>query len=211
MTIKIHKRIPFGPVFQGLVADPEAKHYKRIRYAVWLYLYLIAFSNLRTGKLIAGLPDIARDMGLPEETLRSWLGHLRKWHYVTVERVGGGLLFKVAKWTDISSVLEPKPSAEQPKRPSWSGQRGSVSLNEKEHPLPDNPAEIASYLVDVLHGPGYKTRFETISNIYPKSIIQQALSETTAVPEGKIKKSRGALFVYLIKKYAQEQQPRLGD
>jgi hypothetical protein len=67
MIQRTHKRIPFGPLFQGLVADPQAKHYHRMKNAVWLYLYLIAFSNLKSGKLIARLSDIAQDMGLPEK------------------------------------------------------------------------------------------------------------------------------------------------
>jgi hypothetical protein len=84
-------------------------------------------------------------MGLPEETLRSWLGHLKKWHYVDVEK----------------------------------------------------------------HEPSYQTSFETLCRLYPQNIIQKALMETKEVPSEKIKKSRGALFVYLVKKYGlfMQQSP----
>ena len=39
----------WGPVLRGLVADPQAKHYYRMKNAVWLYLYLIVAVNQKTG------------------------------------------------------------------------------------------------------------------------------------------------------------------
>ena len=39
---------------------------------------------------------------------------------------------------------------------------------------------------------------------YPESILRRILGDVKEIPAGKIKKSRAALFSYLIKKYAQE-------
>ena len=39
---------------------------------------------------------------------------------------------------------------------------------------------------------------------YPESFLRRILGEVKEIPAGKIKKSRAALFGYLVKKYAQE-------
>lgn len=45
---------------------------------------------------------------------------------------------------------------------------------------------------------------------HPREVIDQAWKEAKAVPPAKIKKSRGALFNYLVQKYAKERND-LGD
>jgi len=210
MTLQYQKRVPFGPVFQGLVADPEAKHYRRIKQAVWLYLYLIAFANLRTGKLMCNIADIAQDMGLGEETIRSWLGHLRRRHYVIVERQGDDLLFKISKWkniiTEVDSSLpqiKPKKKSYVPRTPTHNDSKGKLNFH--------NRSELADEIVDQLQEPGNRARFEEICRVYPLDVIEQALKEAKAVQPERIKKSRGALFVYLVKKYAQQEESHSGD
>ena len=46
-----------------------------------------------------------------------------------------------------------------------------------------------------------------ICKTYPENAIQRAYGEAKQTPASVIRKSRGALFVYLTKKYAQEQSP----
>lgn len=210
MFSTVKKRIPFGPLFQGLIADPQAKHYHRMKSSVWLYLYLIAFSNLRSGKLIARLSDIAADMGLPEETLGSWLGHLKKRHYVDVEKQGNALLFKIMKWQNISSEFETKASVETIKTQSAKKSKISEPVAH-ELPLPNNSSQLANYIANLLNEPTYQAAFESICRLYPQNIIQKALMETKEIPSEKIKKSRGALFLYLVKKYAQQEKSPIGN
>ena len=204
MIQKPHKRIPFGPLFQGLVADSRAKHYHRMKNAVWLFLYLIAFSNLKSGKLIARVSDIAQDMGLPAETVCSWLGHLRKWHYVAIEKEGDGLLFKIAKWKNIADEFGSTVQEETPKRQSTKKSK-HPQTGEQKLPSFDNPTELASHIADQLSEPTYQPFFENLCRTFSPDLIQQALTKVREVPSGSIKKSRGALFVYLVKKYAQEK------
>ena len=42
------------------------------------------------------------------------------------------------------------------------------------------------------------------SKKYPESFLRKVLGEVMEVPAGKVKKSRGALFTHLIKRYAQK-------
>ena len=41
---------------------------------------------------------------------------------------------------------------------------------------------------------------------YPRDIILRAFGEAKETPEGRIKRSRGALFTYLVKRYAQREK-----
>lgn len=49
------------------------------------------------------------------------------------------------------------------------------------------------------------------SRKYPESILRQALAVALKMPAYKIKKSRGALFNYLVHKYAHESSENISD
>lgn len=53
--------------------------------------------------------------------------------------------------------------------------------------------------------------FRAIVKRHPDSIIRRAYEETLAVPPQKIRKSRGAIFNYLVKKYARKDPQDPGD
>jgi len=48
--------------------------------------------------------------------------------------------------------------------------------------------------------------YEFYAQSYPEPLLRAILANVLRVPEERIKKSRGALFTYLVKKYANNQQ-----
>lgn len=48
--------------------------------------------------------------------------------------------------------------------------------------------------------------YKSYAQTYPESLLRKILAEVLAVPIERIKKSRGALFTYLLKKYAHSKQ-----
>ena len=46
--------------------------------------------------------------------------------------------------------------------------------------------------------------YESFAQRYPESFLRRILNEVLEVPAERIKKSRGALFTYLLKKYANQ-------
>lgn len=62
--------------------------------------------------------------------------------------------------------------------------------------------EIAKEFREVEHLPLYLF----FCNKYPEAVIRRAYGEAKETKEENIKKSRGALFIYLVQKYAKEQQ-----
>lgn len=91
----------WGVLWRGLAADPVAKHYHKMKSCLWLYIYLVVSVNRDTGKLFCQPSTIAQDMGVKEETVRSWLGHLRRQNYVWARRQGDWLLIGICRWKPL--------------------------------------------------------------------------------------------------------------
>src|SRR6059036_36647 len=72
-----------------ILEHPRAYHLRRMRAGIWLYLDLLARLPAGAETFEAEPAVIGRDMGLPEGTVRSWLGHLRKGGYLEAVRLNG--------------------------------------------------------------------------------------------------------------------------
>jgi DNA-binding transcriptional ArsR family regulator len=169
---------------RGLVADPEAKHVHRMRQAVRLYLNLLLAANPETGKRLLSPALIAREMGLREETIRSWLGHLRGGGYVTLERQGDLVLVTVNKWRQARGR-----KATRSEKPEPATRRSRTGLT---------PVKLAQALGCA---PGEPFLAEVLTQEDPER-IRAALEKVTRVPEDRIRKSRLALFRYLLTKHS---------
>lgn len=95
----------WAPVWQGLVDDPGGKHAKRMRLAVWLYLYLIVHANWETGRLMRNFQTISNDMGIPIRTLKGWMSILKKFKYVEIVRNPYSISVQITKWNSIKSKM----------------------------------------------------------------------------------------------------------
>jgi hypothetical protein len=97
-----HKQTSWwAPVWRGLVVDPDAKHYQKLRSAVWLFLYLLIHADRRSGRLYRKHETIAKHMGIKPRTIRNWLSILRKQGYVLIQNSGRSLSIDIQKWKPI--------------------------------------------------------------------------------------------------------------
>jgi len=83
-----------------------------MRAGLWLYLDLLARLPVGADTFEVEPAAIGRDMGLPEGTVRSWLGHLRKAGYLDAVRLNG----KVKVTIKRPEGPEPPPAAVVPTR-----------------------------------------------------------------------------------------------
>ncbi len=152
-----------------LLAHPRAYHLRKMRLGLWLYLALVA--RLAPGARTVEVEPAAvgAEMGLPEGTVRSWLGHLRAAGYVRAERLNG----RVRVTFRDGSV---------PEEPSRDPSRFFT------------PAKLARALGDR----GNREAFEAAIREHPDDAIRRALAGALAVPAERVKKSRTALFLYLL-------------
>ena len=161
-----------------ILEHPRAYHLRRMRAGLWLYLDLLARLPAGSNTFEVEPAAIGRDMGLPEGTVRSWLGHLRKAGYLDAVRLNG----KVRLTMKRAGVHEATP---------------------KQPTAPIRFFTVAK-LQRALGEPGNDEALEAALKFYPDPVVKRALAGTLAVPETQIRRSRTALFIYLLKRHAQE-------
>lgn len=227
----------WAPVWKGLVMDREAKHFKRMKTALWLYLYLLLNADRKTGFLVRKLKTVATDTGVNEKTLRNWLGVLRRHGYVETQATGRCLKVWISRWITLSA------------RPNSSGQaiqncssrapefRETVEAGKDQKTAPLSrksgvgcgPNDItikrpfindriggrlrnemlAFDLAEGLNDHDGLALYRSYSKRYPESLLREVLAEVMQTPVEKLKSSRGALFNYLVQRYVKETENSL--
>ena len=165
-----------------ILEHPRAYHLRRMRQGIWLYLDLLARLPAGAETFEVEPAAIGREMGLPEGTVRSWLGHLRKSGYLDAVRLNGKVQVTMKKG------LAPEPPPEPTAMPT---------------PPPSRFFTVAK-LQRALGEPGNDEALEASLGLYSDAIVRRALAGTLAVPETQIRHSRTALFIYLLKRHAQD-------
>ena len=85
-------------------------------------------------------------------------------------------------------------------------------LKNSEGKEPKTRTEIlATDIAAALKDQDHLYRYLALANRYPEHVLRQLLSEAKQVPDSRIKKSRAALFNYLLKKHVQETSHDSGD
>ena len=158
-----------------LLRHPRAYHLRRMRQGIWLYLDLLARLPAGADSLEVEPAVVAGEMGMEEGFVRSWLGHLRKAGYVEATRLNG----KVRVLIKRGHVPEP---VGPPRQRFFTVAKLQRALGDKLN------LEL----------------FETALKDHPDVVIRKALAGALAVPHDQIRRSRTALFVYLLKRYAHE-------
>jgi hypothetical protein len=160
-----------------ILEHARAYHLRRMRAGIWLYLDLLARQPTGAETFEVEPAAVGRDMGLPEGTIRSWFGHLRKAGYLDAERLNGKVrvTMKRAEAPEpVSDTIEPARFFTVPK------------------------------LQRALGEPGNDEALQAALNLNSDSVVKRALAGTLAVPETQIRRSRTALFIYLLKRHAEE-------
>ena len=171
----------------GLILDPEGCHYRRLRNILWLYVYLLLVCSPRTGKLRTSFEVMGRDMGLKPETIASWLGHLRKMGYVGVKKDGAYRLIGISGWRE--------QSAEDTHRRMDDAEPGPKKI----------ASALGSYIATILKDEENIDFYQNLALEYPRDVIRRALADVEKVPDSRIKRSKGALFTYLVRKYGKAE------
>src|SRR5437667_1250879 len=97
ITLQLDRRI---------LEHPRAYHLRRMRAGLWLYLDLLARLPAGAETFEVEPAAIGRGMGLPEGTIRSWLGHLRKSGYLDAVRLNGKTRVTIKRMDAPESTIE---------------------------------------------------------------------------------------------------------
>lgn len=160
-----------------ILEHPRAYHLRRMRAGLWLYLDLLARLPAGAETFEVEPAAVGRDMGLPEGTVRSWLGHLRKAGYLDAVRLNG----------KVRVTMKRAGAPESPPEPSTPARFFTVAKLQRALGEADSAEALQAAL-----------------SLYPDAVVKRALAGTLAVPETQIRRSRTALFLYLLKQHAHE-------
>jgi len=231
-------------VWTGLVMDREARHYRKMGKAIWLFLYLFLNADQRSGFLTVKVKTISSEMGIKPDTIARWLNILREEGYIATQNTGRGLLIQIKGWENpISDVGKNAFQKQQiSNSSSWKNPVADKAFNrpneldsDKKPDFDANPIDtINKYIlkndIDSNNSPDsflgaskeFKSKelamdiaraLEDQENLalyisycrrYPLPLLRRVLDEVRQIPSEKIKRSRGALFNYLVQKYAKE-------
>jgi hypothetical protein len=144
--------------------------------ALWLYLAILAVVPANADTVELKVQDLSTAMGLPEGTIRSWLGHLRKHRYLAVRSMNGLTRIRVKRHVPVDPPKEPPPER------FFTVQKLERALGEA----------------------GYRKLLDDALATYPDPAVKRALAAALAVPAAEIRRSRTALFLYLLKRHAQD-------
>jgi DNA-binding transcriptional ArsR family regulator len=220
------------PLRRGLVVDPNGKHIRQLRQAVWLLEYCYLHANWETGILIRKVSRIAQDMGMSPRTIRAWMRRLVAKGYVTIRRTGRASIIHIHRWQPLrrSSAGQygktlPLSAAGNGQHPSSRGRigqqrRGGIgqvpSLNKSlltrylfregdRSPPHDDDARIGLLANDLAIGlddPESFDKYRVLAHRYPEPFLRELLSRARSVPSREIRQSRKALFWTLLTRYA---------
>jgi len=103
-----HVKKWWTPLWNGLLVEPTAKHYKAMGSAVWLFLYFLTYANRSTGKLFRKRTTIANDLGLSLRTVNRWIAVLKQKGYIETQQNERALIISITKWKPIKKELSPQ-------------------------------------------------------------------------------------------------------
>jgi len=224
--------------------DKEARHYRKMGKAIWLFLYLFLNADQRSGFLTTKVKTISSEMGIKPDTIARWLNILREKGYIVTQNTGRGLLIQIKEWENPSSDVGKKAYQKQQisnfrgwknpvadkafnrpnelnsdKKPDFSPSpidtiNKYILKNDIDSNNSQNSAlgaskefkskELAMDIAQALEDQENLALYISYCRKYPLSLLKKVLDEVRQIPSEKIKRSRGALFNYLVQKYAKE-------
>lgn len=217
----------WAPVRRGLVVDHGGKHFRRLGRALWLLLYLFLHADRRSGFLARKQATIAGDTGIPLRTIRAWMRRLERDGYIAVQRSGRAQRIRVLRWAGTRRHVSAGQSGSTlPIRAAGNGQGPSADRRNLKQPggefgqgrLPYNipstrdllqqrrrEEALARELAESLGDRDRLDRYRRYARGVPEGVLRKCLGQVAATPAERIKKSKAALFAYLLSMHVCER------
>lgn len=98
LPLRKNKKGWWTPVWKGLSTDQQGKHRKAMGASLWTYLYLLTFTNRKTGTVSRRQEIIAKETGLPLRTIQRHLKQLATKKYITLTKPQTYSQIRIEKW-----------------------------------------------------------------------------------------------------------------
>jgi DNA-binding transcriptional ArsR family regulator len=203
-------------------------HYgKRLKPSgIAVYNGLAFFANTATGTCFPSHDSLAELVGVGKRTVRRQLKQLAALGLIKAEKRRGSSLYHLLKqgphMSPKGDKRDPAEWTPGPPNNSYRTRINKLNIDSKNFRLfgssslkefkPKTREEVLALdLAQGLDDPKGLLLYLSYSRKFPEAMLRRTLSEVKALPEKQIKKSRGALFNYLIQKHAKETSHHLGD
>jgi hypothetical protein len=193
------------------VLDKEGTHYRKMRSALWLFLYLLLSANRKSGLLYKKIKTISSDTGWSRNLILRWLKILRRSGYIATRNTGRCLLIQIRKWKALPGVTN-----QTPQKSDISNLRGYKNPTPQRRGDSRNPAHLSRKSRDtlepneiILKRDKYKDNIEDLNSLGSEFHSFKKLGE---ILKGYLRtRSRYPIFNLLIKKYGQKTSNNSGN
>jgi hypothetical protein len=110
LSLKKNSKGWWTPIWKGLATDAGGKHRKAMGTSLWTYLYLLTYTNRKTGIISRKQETIAKDTGLPLRTIQRHLRRLASQKYITPLGYEKYPQIRIEKWKLFNHNSKPDES-----------------------------------------------------------------------------------------------------
>lgn len=215
-------RHPWVPVVADVLREPVLP----------LLVTLCLLANPKSGRVLVTKQVLTGFLEVNDETLESDLQKLGEKGHIEIESDCEYLVLSVLSWSNRrrftdSSEASKEGKAERSALQGVSAERSSsspaVEAAKQDNAGPEQKTGVGergpergeegwrgpllNRLLRVVNAPGERASYESFCREYPRGILEEALDRVEKTPGHRIRKSRGALFVYLVKTLSANHTP----
>lgn len=187
----------------------------RLGRALWLYVHLISITNSR-GHICRTLDSLGKDLGIGPDRIRAWLARLVHTGLVTVQVPPPYLVIKLTFWSGGeeqhagSSEQNGVSHIEVPVSSSKLQAAAAASNKAEDGGAGEGGVQLLAEVLRVL-GETDPTEFRELVASHPHPIVLKALLRVKTTPADQIRKSKAALFRFLVNKFSHESPAAAED
>ena len=178
----------------------------RLGRSVWLYLHLLRIANHR-GLTMRTLDRLQEELVIPKVTIEDWLLRLSQAKLVQLEAPPPFLVIKLPFWSshvDPTNENRGQPSGSENSAlevPVNSKQQAAAAFNQAGEGGPGEGDALVAEVIAALDGSDADEVRGLVAE-FPKPVVLKALIRVKTTPSSQIRKSKLALFRYLLAKFA---------
>lgn len=185
---------------------------ERLGRALWLYVHLVSITN-SSGHVCRTLDSLGKDLGVETDRVEVWLARLVHTDLVSVHVPAPYLVVKLRFWSshdpesDDHDSGNSSPSGdshiEVPVSSSKLQAAAAASSKTEDGGVGEGGDALLAEVLRVL-GTADTSELRDLLTQFRKPVILKALLRVKTTPTSEIRKSKAALFRYLLAKFADE-------
>jgi hypothetical protein len=174
--------------------------------AVWLYVALILAANDR-GMAIRTRGKLALDLSVPEPEIDDWLSRLCRAGLIAIKSPSPYLVIILRTWSDVpgpksddrceSRSIQPQSREDVPV--SGNSSAIAIAIQSSHGDRGPGKGDLRARAREIL-GLSNEVELDAILRVHSTERVARALERVSRTPDNKIRKSRLALFRYLLGK-----------